>query len=146
VSRFHPLGYDETLEYLKQIAGYETEWTSDQLLQAIDELAVPHDAFEKFMADWTERRCALKAQGHRSPTAEESRTMFRVWLAWPEVPKSAPIRVPPMFEAIPFRENQRADYLAPLAVFSASEFEGPSTFEVRVYDDVLVIPYRIYNS
>jgi predicted transcriptional regulator of viral defense system len=31
VPRFHPLGYNGTLEYLKQIVGYEIEWTSDQL-------------------------------------------------------------------------------------------------------------------
>jgi hypothetical protein len=56
VSRFHPLGYNGTLEYLNQIVGYEIEWTSDQLLQVIDELAVLHDAYGKFMTEWTERR------------------------------------------------------------------------------------------
>lgn len=147
VSRFHPLGYNGTLEYLKQTVGYEIEWTSDQLLQAIDELAVPHDAYGKFMAEWTERRCALKARGYRSPTAEERAELCsRAWLAWPEVPKSAQIRVAPRFEAIPFRENRRADYLALLAVLPKPQIEGPSTFAVRVYDDVLAIPYRIYNS
>ena len=147
MSRFHPLGYYETLEYLKQIVGYEAEWTSDQLLQAIDELAVSHDAYEEFMAEWTGRRCALKAQGYRSPTAEERAELrSRAWLAWPEVPKSKSVRVAPILEAIPFRESQRADYLALLAVLPNAEFEGPSTFEVRVYDDVLAIPYRIYNA
>jgi hypothetical protein len=51
---------------------------------------------------------SVAGQGYRSPTAEERAELCsRAWLAWPEVPRSALIRVAPRFEAIPFRENRR---------------------------------------
>jgi hypothetical protein len=146
VSRFHPLGYYETLEYLKQAVNFDTDWTSEQLLLAIDMLEVPYVAYEKFVAGWVERRCALKRAGQRSPTsAERAELLTRAWLAWPENPKPKPVRAAPMFESFPFRESQRADYLALLAALPNAAFEGSSTFEVWVYGDLLAIPYRIYN-
>lgn len=133
------------MEHLKRIVGFENEWTGDQLLRAIDELELVRDAFKNFMAAWTERRCTLKGKGFRTPTTEEREELrSRPWLTWP-IPVTPNLAQPLRpFDPMPFRERQRSDYVELRAALAETEIEGVPSFEVRVYDDVLSIPYRLY--
>jgi hypothetical protein len=51
----------------------------------------------------------------------------------------------PPDDAIPFRSAQREDYEAAIACMPRATIEPIGDFTVRVYDEWLRIPYRIYN-
>jgi hypothetical protein len=104
--------------------------------------------FLAFDAQWVERRRARKLSGHQVTPDELLERESTPWLTWPrEKIRTRRLWVPPTAppNAFPFSPSQRKDYKAVLAVMPAAPYESNSRFDVRVDDDWLRIPQRIYN-
>jgi hypothetical protein len=149
VACFHPLGFQATHEHLAASAGARRDrWTADQLSVGLDLLIVERSRYLAFDAQWVERRRARKLAGRQVSPEELLERESMPWLTWPRdkirtrqrwVPPSAPA------EAFPFRPRQRNDYKAVATVMPAAAHELESSFDVKVEDDWLRIPVRIYN-
>lgn len=150
VTRCQPLGYRATLQYLRDAAGVVgEEWTSEQLLTAIGLLEDTRAAGLEYRLAWDARRRREKAAGRRQPSDDEiAESRAKPWLTWP-IPASGPVSPVPTesnADAMPFRAAHRDDFNAASAALPASRHPWTSWgFDARVYDDLLSIPYRIYN-
>lgn len=150
IERFSPLGFRATLEYLATTVGVTgSRWTSDQLTSGLDLLMEERNRFLAFDAQWIERRRARKLAGRRIVERDELLEREAMpWLTW----QRDTIRNRRTFrvvwapdDAIPFRPNQRAEYETVLALMPPATHHSSLSFDVRVYDDWLRIPTRIYN-
>ena len=157
VSRFHPFGYETTLRYLGDAVGAEDgQWSSAQLTAAVVMLEDCRADEQMHRLAWEVRRCDEKAAGRRQPSPWELAELeSKSWLTWNDPRQVRESRLPEGRDPapsigngvpIPFRQAQRADFEAVLAMLPESRLPWTRSFEVRVYDDVLAIPVRIYNE
>ncbi|HAP78528.1 MAG TPA: hypothetical protein DCR14_20905 [Acidimicrobiaceae bacterium] len=150
VEHFSPFGFTATLDHLAGRAGVRRgRWTSEQIAMAVDELVRERQQRDAYLATWDERRRALKRAGRRDVTPDERRDREAMpWLTWPKdkVPARRVWRpTPPPDDAFPFRPAQQRDYQRVRAAMPAAWLDWKGSFDVRLYDDWLRIPTRIYN-
>jgi hypothetical protein len=125
-------------------------WTPQQINDAVGLLLEERRLSEDFEAEWRERRRAFKRDGQRNVTPPESAELAAMpWLTWPRAKiqnrRLVSREVPPA-DAFPFRPVQRRDYDAVCRRIPKAAHELAQGFVVRVYDDWLRIPVRIYNA
>lgn len=124
-------------------------WSSEQLLTAVGLLEGSRSAWLTYRLEWDARRRREKAAGRRRPSDDEvAEFRARPWLTWPTpVPHStSPVSSQSNEATLPFRNAQRDDFDAIAAFLPESRYGWTERFDVRVYDDLLSIPYRIYNA
>lgn len=77
-----PLGFEDTRDHLREIAGIRTRrWTEPQLLAALAALEESRASHLRYRAVFAERRRREKALGRRQPTTADLAALRRaVWL------------------------------------------------------------------
>jgi hypothetical protein len=149
LDRFSPLGFQATREYLASLVGADDRWTEQQLMEALDLLMQERRRWLDFDAMWNDRRRSLKASGERAVGVhEEAERQSMPWLSWPRDLIRNRRRVLPTIaptEAFAFRPDHLADYEVVTTAMPRSNHDLPLSFDVKIYDDWLRIPHRIYN-
>jgi hypothetical protein len=150
IEQFAPLGFRATLDYLAECVGVtDNRWTSDQLASGLDLLMTQRGRYLEFDAQWVDRRRSRKSVGQRLVGRDELLERAAMpWLTWPRerVRDRRTLHFAgPSDNEFAFRPSQREDYEMVRAVMPAASHHWQGSFDVKVYDDWLRIPQRIYN-
>lgn len=150
VARFKPLGYRATLHHLEVQAGIEgSRWTSDALVIAIDALKNARQQWILHERAWANERKRRKSAGQRDVTDQERAERRALpWLSWPRPnlgPESTDRVVESSVGPMPFPPAQLTEYQTVIGRLPRAAHDWHGHFEVRVGNDRLRIPQRIYN-